>query len=143
MDPLQFLVHANARLGLSFQLGNDLVLLLLDVVLKLLLRHFELVLGLKRDHHAAEVLSNEVLDELLARVAIRDLTLGKDFICDVCTRLERQLLREDEGVIAVQQDLVDLHEDNGLTEWVQTLRTTVGQGMVTLGMMADMEMRDG
>lgn len=108
VEVLQHLVDTDARLGLLVQLNNDLVLLLLDVVLELFLGQLELVLGLKRDHHTTEVLTDEVLDELRAGVAVRDATLLEDLIGEISTRLEGQLFREDEGVVAVEEKLSDL-----------------------------------
>lgn len=105
---LQDLVDTDARLGLFVQLGNNLVLLPLDVVLELFLGQLELVLGLKRNHHTTEVLTDKVLDELRAGVAVRDATLLEDLIGEISTRLEGQLFREDEGVVAVEEKLSDL-----------------------------------
>lgn len=108
VEVLQHLVDTDARLGLLVQLDDDLVLLLLDVVLKLFLGQLELVLGLKRDHHSTEVLTDEVLDELRAGVTVRDATLLEDFIGEISTRLEGQLFREDESVVAVEEKLSNL-----------------------------------
>lgn len=105
---LQDLVDTDARLGLLVQLGDNLVLLLLDVVLQLFLGQLELVLGLKRDHHTTEVLTDEVLDELGAGITVRDATLLEDLISEISARLEGQLFREDEGVVAVEEKLSDL-----------------------------------
>lgn len=88
---LQFVTGTNTGLGLSFQLGNDLVLLFRDVGLQLILLHLELVLGLKRDHHTAEVLADKILDQLATGVSVGNAALLQDFICEVCASLEGQL----------------------------------------------------
>lgn len=77
----QFGVGALARLGFFIQLANHLILFLLDVGFEFLAGQFELVLGLQRDHHTAEILADEVLDQLLAGVAIAEAALFEDLVC--------------------------------------------------------------
>lgn len=108
VELLEFLIAPFARPALFFQLGDDLIFLLLDVEFELLLGQLELVLGLQRDHHPAEVLADEILDQLLAGVAIAEAILFQDLVGKVSTGLEGQLFREDEGVVAVEEDVVDL-----------------------------------
>lgn len=88
---LQLFGGTNARLGLLIELENHLVLLAFDVFLQIVLGQLELVLGLERDHHTAEVLADEVLHEVRAGVAVGDTVLLEDFIGEIGTRLEGQL----------------------------------------------------
>lgn len=108
MQRLQLLVDADARFTLGLELGNHLVLFLLDVVLELFLGHLEAVFGLERNHHAAKVLADEILDQLFASVAICDVMLGEDLVGDVGAGLKGQLLGHHEGVVAVEQQLSNL-----------------------------------
>lgn len=108
LQSLEFFGDANAGRGLGLQLGDDLVFLFLDVALNLLLGHFEAVLALQRDHHAAEVLADEILDELLASVAVGNVALGEDLVGNVGAGLESQLLGHDEGVVTIEQELSNL-----------------------------------
>lgn len=108
MEFFQLGIGTNTRLRLIVQLGDNLVLLPLDVFLELILGQLELVLGLKRNHHTTEVLADKVLDELGAGVTVREATLFEDFIGKISTCFEGQLFREDKGVVAIEEDFGDL-----------------------------------
>lgn len=86
---VQLISGADTGLGFCLQLGNDLVLLFRDVGLQLILLHLEFVLGLEGDHHAAEVLADKILDELVAGVSVGNAALLQDFICKVGASLKR------------------------------------------------------
>lgn len=103
------LVDANAGLGLSLEFSNDTVLLLLDVALELLWRNRDVKLALDRDHHAAEVLANELADKLVAGVALLNAMLLQDLVGNVGTGLKSKLLGKDEGVVTVKEDVGDLY----------------------------------
>lgn len=55
-------------------------------------------------------MSHEVDDELASGVAIRNAMLLEDLIGDVGAGLERKFLREDEGVVAIEEKGCDLKE---------------------------------
>lgn len=67
---------------------------------------------LQRGEHAAEVLADELGDERLAGELDGDVALGADLVDEVCAGLEGELLGEDEGVVAVEEDGVDLERES-------------------------------
>jgi hypothetical protein len=66
---------------------------------------------LQRGEHAAEVLADKLRDEGLAGEFDVDVALGADLVDEVCAGLEGELLGEDEGVVAVEEDGFDLAKD--------------------------------
>jgi len=63
---------------------------------------------LEGGEHAAEVLADKLLDESLAGEAHVDLAGLADLVDETSAGLEGQLLGKDEGVVAVEQEGVDL-----------------------------------
>jgi hypothetical protein len=53
-------------------------------------------------------LADKVLNEHVAGVAVGDVVLLQNFIGQVGAGLERQLLGEDQGIVAVEEDLCNL-----------------------------------
>ena len=134
MEFFQLGIGTNTRLRLIVQLGDNLVLLPLDVFLELIHGQLELVLGLERDHHTTEVLADKVLDELGAGVTVREATLFEDFIGKISTRFEGQLFREDESVVAVEEDFGDLQD----VSWIAGVLKRIDEmSLRTLGMMTE------
>jgi hypothetical protein len=79
-----------------------------DVFLKLLRGHLEVVLLLEVDHHATEVLTDEVFEEGVDSVAFRLAMLLEQLVGEVCTSFEGKTLRETESIITVQKNVLDL-----------------------------------
>ena len=75
----------------------------------------EVELFLQVHYHAAEVLADEVIEELGAGVAVWDVIFGEDLIGEVGTSFEGEFFREDEGVVAVEEDFGDLKRQIGQT----------------------------
>lgn len=65
LDPLQLLVGTGALLALGRQLLGDLVELTGDEIVLLVLGHLEVVLLLDADEHVAEVVADELLQQLV------------------------------------------------------------------------------
>lgn len=110
---LEDIDDAGAGLGLGLQLLDDLAQLALNVCVEFLRGQLEVVLLGERDHHATEVLADEVLQQGGAGVAVGDALLLEDLIGEFGAGLESELLGEDEGVVAVEQDLLDLQRVRG------------------------------
>ena len=66
------------------------------------------MLLLKTGHHASEVLANEVFEEGVGGIALRLVVLLEDLIGEVGTCFESKTLREAKGVVAVEEDVLDL-----------------------------------
>lgn len=60
------------------------------------------MLLLEVDHHATEVLTNEVFEERVDSVAVGLAILLQQLISEVCTSFESQTLREAESVVTVE-----------------------------------------
>jgi hypothetical protein len=71
-------------------------------------RHLKVVLLLQSDEHATEVLTNKVLKERVDGVAFFDAILLEKFVGEFGAGFEGKTLREDEGVVAVEEDVFDL-----------------------------------
>lgn len=63
---------------------------------------------LEGSEHATEVLADKLLDEGLAGEAEFDIALGADLVDEAGASLESELLRENEGVVAIEKKGVDL-----------------------------------
>jgi hypothetical protein len=66
------------------------------------------VLLLQAKHHAAEVLADEVLQEVMDRVACLDAMLLEKLVGQIAASFECELLRQAKSVIAVEQNVLDL-----------------------------------
>jgi hypothetical protein len=66
------------------------------------------MLLLQTDHHATEVLTDKCLKKLMNGVALLDLVVLKDFICEVCACFKSEPLGQNEGVVAIEEDILDL-----------------------------------
>jgi hypothetical protein len=109
LEPLELLGHARALGSLLAELLGDGAELGLDVLLELVVGHFEVVLGLQGEQHAAEVVADEVLEQGLGRVAlVGDAMLVEDLVGELGAGLKGQVLRLAEGVVAVEQDVLGL-----------------------------------
>jgi len=114
LELLEFRHDAFARLGLGVELGDDGAQLALDVVFEFLLGEGEVEFGGEAHHHAAEVLADELGEQLRAGVAVFDVLFGEDFVGKLGAGFEGEGFGEDEGVVAVEQDLLDLYGGMGL-----------------------------
>lgn len=63
---------------------------------------------LKVDHHATEVLTDELLEELVDRVALSLAILLQQLVGEVSASLKGKTLREAESVVAIKQNVLDL-----------------------------------
>ena len=79
-----------------------------EPVVELGVVHGEVLLGLEGLEHAAEVVSDKVLEQLLGRVALRLALLLEDLIGELGAGLEGETLRLAECVVAVEQDVLGL-----------------------------------
>ena len=66
------------------------------------------MLLLQTNHHAAEVLADEVLEEAMRRVACLDAMLLEELVGQVAAGFECKFLREAKSVVAVEQNVLDL-----------------------------------
>ena len=94
LELLQLLWCTRAWLAFLAEFLCDSTEFLTNVVVKLLWRHGEVVLLLKTDAHAAEVLPNEVFEEGFGGIAGIDVVLLHDLIGQVGTGLEGKMLAE-------------------------------------------------
>jgi hypothetical protein len=62
---------------------------------------------LQGEHHAAEVLPNELRHELRAGVLLGDVLGGEDLVGELGAGFEGEFLGEDEGVVAVEEERGD------------------------------------
>lgn len=108
LDPLEHLWSAGAGLALLAQLGGDTAKLHLDVAVDVLVGHLEVVLFLQAIEHAAEVVADKLLEQLVDGVAGIAVVLGKDFIGEVGAGLKSQTLTQAESVVAVEEDVLSL-----------------------------------
>jgi hypothetical protein len=99
-----------ALLGFGFKILYHLVHLLTNIVVQLVLRQGEVVLLLNGHHHAAEVLADEIFDQLVASVAVRDALFLEDGVGEVGTCFEGEDFGEDQSVITVEEEIFDLSE---------------------------------
>lgn len=109
-ETFQLLRCSGARLALLSEFGSDGTKLFVDVFLELISGHLEVVLLLQADHHATEVLTDEVLKESFDGVALRDFVHLKEFIGEIGAGFKGQTLGEAESVVAVKEDVLDLYE---------------------------------
>jgi hypothetical protein len=100
---LQLGIHALTRSQLLLQLRNNFVFFLGDVFLEFFVRHLVLIFGFQGDHHAAEVLPDELGEELRPCVAIGDVPRCQDLVCELSAGFEGELFGEDERVIAIEE----------------------------------------
>ena len=105
---VELLVATDAGLGLGLERGNDTVFLHLDVFFTLLVGQSEIEFLLEALDDAAEVLADEIDHELGAGVALIDALGFEDLVGELGTCFEGELFGEDEGVVAVEQDVGDL-----------------------------------
>ena len=105
---LQFRVDARARLRFLLERRDHPVFFLLDVALQFRRLHREVVFLLEAAHHAAEVLPDEVGEELWARVAHVDLLFLQDFVGEFGAGFECQFFRQDERIVAIEKKLRNL-----------------------------------
>lgn len=82
----------------------------MNVVVQLLRGEVEAVPLLQAGDHAAEVLADELDDEFWAREGLVELDAlgGADLVDELGAALEGELLREDERVVAVEEEGSDL-----------------------------------
>jgi hypothetical protein len=66
------------------------------------------VLLLETNHHATEILADEGLEKLVYSVSVVDVVLFEDLIGEIGAGLEGELLGENEGVVAIEEDILDL-----------------------------------
>ena len=97
-------------LGVCFEILDHLIHLLADIVVQLILGYGKVVFLLDGHHHAAEVLADEVFDELVASVAVRDALLLEDGVGEIGTCFEGEHFREDKSVVTVEEEIFDLRE---------------------------------
>lgn len=107
-QPLQHLIDTHTRSQMCLQLRNDLVFFAGHVFLQLGGLHLVFVLGLQRLHHAAEVLPDELVEELRTGIALGNVARGEDFVGELGASFEGELFGEDEGVVAVEEEGGDL-----------------------------------
>ena len=105
---VELFAAAHAGLGIPLQFGNHSILFHGYVLLHLRAGDGEVELFLQVHDHAAEVLADEVIEELRAGVAVWDVIFGEDLVGEVGTGFEGEFFREDEGIVAVEEDFGDL-----------------------------------
>ena len=71
-DPFELLHNTIAGSSLCLEFGSNFTKLTVDILVDLLWAHGEVVCFLKAIEHATEVVSDEVVEELLDRVAFRE-----------------------------------------------------------------------
>lgn len=108
LGPLELLSDTWALDALLAQLGSDAAELHVDILVDLLRRHGEVVLLLEADEHVAEIVADEVLEQRVGGVASIDAVLLQNLIGEVGTSFEGETLRLAEGVVAVEEDVLDL-----------------------------------
>ncbi|QBZ57013.1 hypothetical protein PoMZ_01932 [Pyricularia oryzae] len=107
---LELLRHALAGDERLLELGDDHLLLALDVDLELVGRQVHAVLLLQRQQHAAKVLPDKLLDQRLARERgdVETLDLA-DLVDQARTALKGELFRQHERIVAVEEEGLDRH----------------------------------
>lgn len=108
LGPLHHLRGTWAWVALLSELGGDTTDLHVDVVVNLLGVHLEVVDLLELVAHAAEVLSDERLEELVDVVDMVNVVLLEDLVAQVGAGLEGAELGESKGVVAVIENVGDL-----------------------------------
>ena len=131
---VELFAAADAGLGVPLQFGNHPVLFHGDVLLHFRAGDAEFEFFLQVHDHAAEVLADEVVEEFGAGVAVWDVVFGEDLVGEVGAGFEGEFFREDEGVVAVEEDFGDLKRQIGQPRFEST-RVVRGR-YCTLGMMA-------
>ena len=108
----------NTRAGGCFlrQLLGDTSELLGNVVLEFIGLEGEVVLLLQTNQHATEVLTDEVFEEAVDRVAIWETVLLKDFVGEIGTCFESKTLGQDKGVVAVKENVLGLDEKERVSD---------------------------
>ncbi len=101
--------HSRARSALLAQLSGDCTELTVDVGINLLRSHSEAMLLLKANEHATEVVADEILKKLRNSVALGLAPFLEDLVSQVGAGLKSQTLRQAEGVVAVEKDVLGLH----------------------------------
>jgi hypothetical protein len=91
-------------LSLLLESLDDFSELTVDVRIKLGIGEGEVEFLAEGNHHAAEVLADELVEELWAGVAVRKSLVLEDFICKLGAGLEGKLLREDERIVAIEEN---------------------------------------
>ena len=66
------------------------------------------MLLLQTKHHAAEVLADKVLEEVMNRVVCLDAMLLEELVGKVAAGFECEFLREAKSVVAVEENVLDL-----------------------------------
>ncbi|KAK3937671.1 initiator tRNA phosphoribosyl transferase-domain-containing protein [Diplogelasinospora grovesii] len=109
-DLLELLVDPRAGHQLLLELRDDHVLLPLDVVVQLRIGQREPVALLQADHHAPEVLPDELADQRVAgELLLEGHVLGPgDLVDELGAALKGELFGQDERVVTVEEDRVDL-----------------------------------
>ena len=110
---VEFFAAAHTGLGIPLQFGNDPILFHGHVLLQLRAGDGEVVLFLQVHDHAAEVLADEVVEEFGAGVAVWDVIFGEDLVGEIGTGFKGEFFRENEGVVAVEEDFGDLKRRSG------------------------------
>ena len=105
---LEFGRAVDAGLGAGLQLRDHAVFFLRHVGFQVGGGDLEAEFRLQRHEHAAEVLPHEVFDQFGAGVAFGDVESGQDFVGQVGAGFEGEFFREDEGVVAVEEEVSDL-----------------------------------
>jgi len=108
VQPLQHGHRVDAGLGVTFELLNHAVLLHGNVLLHFIVGDGEVEFLLQGDDHAAEVLADEVVEQLGAGVSLVDFVFGEDLVGEVGAGFEGEFFAKDEGVIAVEEDFGNL-----------------------------------
>jgi len=121
LGPFQLLCDIWALDSLLAELGSDSVQLLGDVLLKLGIGQLEAVLLLQTLEHASEVVANEVLEESLSGVSLVDLLLCHEFVGEIGTCLEGQVLRLAQGVITVKENILDLQSGLSVSAFILSM----------------------
>jgi len=68
--------------------------------------------------HAAEVLADELFEEILLSVSCGDAMFMEDFVGQIGAGLEGQTFGLNEGVVAIEENVLDLDET-----WVSQLKS--------------------
>ena len=63
---------------------------------------------LQPNHHPAEVLADEVFEQVMDGVAFLDAMLLKELVCQIAAGFECELLGKAKSVVAVEEDVFDL-----------------------------------
>lgn len=108
LELLEDLDDVLAGLGLCAKVRDGGVELLGDPLVELVGGDGEAVAGAEAGHHATEVLTDELVHELGAAIALLEAELLEDLVGELGAGLERSVLGENERVIAVEEEALDL-----------------------------------